>query len=302
VRTASHCSKENRSTLRHSHILPHLSPLCRALMLAAVTILAQDSSNVPNCTDNQYNWTYNSLDQSPCYVAIALIEMVSSGQAYSLPPVSFLGQIYGLPAGATTVYFCNTVWYSLLSACALCQDGSWFTWPIYSQNCSQTYLMEYPGPIPSNTTVPTWAFLNVTATNDNFDPAKASSLAVAPSPTSSASTSSAATSSTSTSSTSTSTSHPTHDRSKVGAIAGGTIGGFVIALLVLILLFYLHKRRKGTIPAPDPLTEPPISMRTVTWVASQELYNSDEIFPIPTTRIPPQHSIQTDSRSTWVSE
>ncbi|KAF8332464.1 hypothetical protein F5887DRAFT_47094 [Amanita rubescens] len=183
-------------------------------MLAAVTILAQDSSNVPNCTDNQYNWTYNSLDQSPCYVAVALISMVNAGQTYTLPSVTFLGQIYGLEPGSNTLYFCNTVWYSLLSACALCQDGSWFTWPVYSQNCSQTYLMEYPGPIPSNTSVPTWAFLNVTATNDNFDPAKASSLAVAPSPTSSASTSSAATSSTSTSSTSTSTSHPTPNTSK----------------------------------------------------------------------------------------
>ncbi|KAF8339226.1 hypothetical protein F5887DRAFT_475351 [Amanita rubescens] len=286
-------------------------------MLAAVTILAQDSSNVPNCTDNQYNWTYNSLDQSPCYVAVALISMVNAGQTYTLPSVTFLGQIYGLEPGSNTLYFCNTVWYSLLSACALCQDGSWFTWPVYSQNCSQTYLMEYPGPIPSNTSVPTWAFLNVTATNDNFDPAKASSLAVAPSPTSSASTSSAATSSTSTSSTSTSTSHPTPNTSKVGAIAGGTIGGFVIALLVLTLLFYLHKRHNGTTPAPVPLTERSISMRIV---PSQELYNSDEIFPIPPTRTPQDevlsgprrpsgqpprrlvHSIQTDSGTTWYSE
>ncbi|KAF8339228.1 hypothetical protein F5887DRAFT_981444 [Amanita rubescens] len=198
--------------------------------------------------------------------------------------------------------------------------------------------MEYPGPIPSNTSVPTWAFLNVTATNDNFDPAQASNLAVAPSPTSSASTSSAATSSTSTSSTSTSTSHPTHDTSKVGAIAGGTIGGFIIALLVLTLLFYLHKRRNGTTPAPVPLTERPISMRIVSSDASQELYNTNEIStaPIPLAltrieRIPhwrdevlsdprrpsgrsPQHlgtreiyktgvrSIQTDSGTTWFSE
>jgi len=138
--------------------------------------------------------------------------------------------------------------------------------------------------------VPTWAFLNVTATNDNFDPAKASSLAVASSPTSSASTSSAATSSTSTS-----TSHQ----------------------------LMTHLRHNGTTPAPIPLTERPISTRIVSRDASQELYNSGEIFPIPPTKAertpqdevvsdprrpsgqPPRrlvHSIQTDSGTTWYSE
>ncbi|KAF8339229.1 hypothetical protein F5887DRAFT_475437 [Amanita rubescens] len=224
--------------------------------------------------------------------------------------------------------FYNTVWYSLLSACALCQDGNWLTWPDYSLTCNKTYLMEYPDPIPSNTSIPTWAYLNVTATNGNFDPAAASSLAVAIGSNSSASLTSTSISSTSTSS-SISTSHPTLDTSKVGAIAGGTIGGFVIALLVLTLLFYRHKRRNGT---PVPLIERPISMRTMTWGASPGLYNSDEISPIPPTRIertsqdevfsdpwrPPGQSpqplgtreihqtgvrsIRTDSGTTWFSE
>ncbi|KAF8332467.1 hypothetical protein F5887DRAFT_47204 [Amanita rubescens] len=138
-------------------------------LVAVPVIVAQDSSNIANCTDSRYDWTFSSLGQSPCYVANVISEQCS-GQMYGVPPTGPEHNYSPLPSYyADYTCFCNTVWYSLLSACALCQDGNWLTWPDYSLTCNKTYLMEYPDPIPSNTSIPTWAYLNVTVCmDDNF--------------------------------------------------------------------------------------------------------------------------------------
>ncbi|KAF8339230.1 hypothetical protein F5887DRAFT_475487 [Amanita rubescens] len=174
------------------------------LGLAATPVIV--ALNAANCTDSQYYWTFNSLGQSPCSVADVLM-IYCTGQAVIIPAIPPGEQYAPLGStGANVKCFCNTVWYSLMSACAACQNGYWPTWPNYSAVCPQIYLMH---PIPvSNTSVPNWAYVNVTATNNTFNVAAASILAAEDTPTDSVSltSTSASTSFTSTSaSTSTST-------------------------------------------------------------------------------------------------
>ncbi|KAF8339334.1 hypothetical protein F5887DRAFT_981026 [Amanita rubescens] len=173
------------------------------------------------------------MGQSPCYV-IEDLTLQCTGQQLPLTALS-PGEAYVAPQyyGPSPIScYCSSVYYSLISACAFCQNGSWIPWANYLELCNQTYLMEYPGPIPSDTSVPSWAYLNLTETGYTFDPAVASYLATA----SSSSMSSASFNSTSESGSSSSTpksiSNSTSGASKTGTIAGGTIGGLVMWLLL----------------------------------------------------------------------
>ena len=51
---------------------------------------------------------------------------------------------------------------SLYMACTACQNVTVQSWGFWSQFCPQVYVSQYPQPIPINTAVPHWAFLNVT--------------------------------------------------------------------------------------------------------------------------------------------
>ncbi|KAH9952887.1 hypothetical protein BC827DRAFT_207117 [Russula dissimulans] len=96
-----------------------------------------DQTSIPNCTDG-WQWSYNSLSQSPCLVAAWLafpcyqanntIYTLQYGESYSGPsePLSQPRQ-------------CNTVLYSLVSACAACQGSTWIKWSQWVQNCSGAY-------------------------------------------------------------------------------------------------------------------------------------------------------------------
>ncbi|KAF8344498.1 hypothetical protein F5887DRAFT_262718 [Amanita rubescens] len=256
--------------------------VCWLGLVAAPVIIAQNSSKVANCTVSQYHWTFNSLGQSPCYVADALLnqcdptglqncqievsngalEPPCTGEAGTIVPLILGATSYGPPA-TTNSCFCNTVWYSLISACGFCQNGTWTTWPNYSQYCNQTYLMQYPNPIPSNTSVPSWAYLNVTETDNTFDPNTASSVAVGSSSTASASfTSTLASTSTFASSTATPPPSPRSSKTNVGAITGGIIGCVFGGVLISALLFWLYTKRRAS--RPDPGTSPQTSEHKLT--------------------------------------
>ena len=119
------------------------------------------------------------MDQSPCYVGAALVAVLNDGQcrtlnciyssvelmaicpAFTIPSIAVPGTGFNPLSSSqgNDSYFCNTVWYSLVSACAGCQNGTWPTyvqfvspgqdreldsltrWPDFSQNCNRTYLM-----------------------------------------------------------------------------------------------------------------------------------------------------------------
>jgi hypothetical protein len=87
--------------------------------------------------------TYNSLNQSPCKVAAYLASTCAGGsESFSFcvyehgpnsSPTAFtvtalgVGQEYTGPSvlGGGDICKCNTVYYSLMSACGACQDALW---------------------------------------------------------------------------------------------------------------------------------------------------------------------------------
>jgi hypothetical protein len=133
--------------------------------------------------------TYNSLGQSPCAVAAYLQSVCGHGGAandlaisfprffhkdrravFTIPTLTSEGTVYTGPTGPSDeddLCKCNTVVYSLMSACGACQGSNWFScvprpplsflilsrrsdgtirrWNTWKQNCtsvdaSQTYV------------------------------------------------------------------------------------------------------------------------------------------------------------------
>ncbi|PPR02063.1 hypothetical protein CVT24_011162 [Panaeolus cyanescens] len=127
------------------------------------TLAQSDASCLPF-----YTWTFNSQDKTPCEVASSLLSVCNNGPffVHALPDNShYLGPV--TVAGATPCE-CNTVVYSLMSACGACQGKTYLSWSVWSANCPTTYTSGYPEQIPQGVAVPGWAYLDVTA-NDNFD-------------------------------------------------------------------------------------------------------------------------------------
>ncbi|KAF8329265.1 hypothetical protein F5887DRAFT_1082502 [Amanita rubescens] len=94
--------------------------------------------------------------------------------------------------------------------------------------------VRYPDPIPVNVSVPSWAYLDVTETNDAFDPAAAYNVSVG--------------------------SHSS--KTNAGAIAGGVIGCIFGGALIFALLFRLYKKRRAS--RPDFGTSPQTSENQIT--------------------------------------
>ncbi|KAG1827450.1 uncharacterized protein BJ212DRAFT_1294722 [Suillus subaureus] len=221
---------------------------------------------------SSFSWMDNSLKQNPCVVASYLESVCGAINFAPLPS----GYYYAPPSAASAnTCVCNTVTYSMVSACADCQNA--------------TYL-EYPNDIPTGTKVPNWAYLNVTG---GFDPVAAQSngdlpestatnvptITVTYSTTLSASltgvstftSSSGAATGSSTSltgvstsltsvstftsssgaATGSSTSASDSTSSNVGAIAGGVVGGIAgaAAIIGLATWYFFKRRRSSTTPS-----------------------------------------------------
>ncbi|KAI0271934.1 hypothetical protein BGY98DRAFT_936902 [Russula aff. rugulosa BPL654] len=217
--------------------------------------------SAPACSPS-FVWTANSLEQNPCTVAAYLMATCSGGSFTLnalLPGDQYLG-----PTGPddSDLCKCNTVTYSLLSACDACQGADWLSWSEFSASCTKTLPpSSFPNPIPSGTRVPQWALIDITSENTwNLDQATAVG-GEKPLPYSSL--------------------HyqcltPRDPRpvfldtpeqapgamlgngtpkssSNTGAIAGGSVGGVSIISLVIAIGFFLRRRRRR---APAPITPP----------------------------------------------
>ena len=86
--------------------------------------------------------TFSSIGQSPCDIALELLQVCYSQSVLSLSPFGLvqadieslavqvsplIGTISAYPGpslGSDTSCSCSSVYYSLLSACAYCQGGS----------------------------------------------------------------------------------------------------------------------------------------------------------------------------------
>jgi len=152
---------------------------------------------------------------------------------------------------------CNTVVYSLLSACGACQGATWLPWSVYTTNCSSIYhTSSFPNPVPDGTYVPYWALIDVTVEgtwNSNKSHAVGDTPEVGPGasivpPVSSSISSSQPTG------TATQTPSPSSKGSSLGAIVGGVAGGILgISASALIFLFFFRRRRSLQGPPPPPV-------------------------------------------------
>ncbi|RPD62059.1 hypothetical protein L226DRAFT_571434 [Lentinus tigrinus ALCF2SS1-7] len=235
-------------------------------------VKAQSSLAVCDSPAADYSWMSNSKGQTPCLVA-AYLQVPCLGPAHALIPRLESDSAYAAAPQQSTCD-CNTVIYSLLEACQLCQAGGSqivLPWEEYSANCTDVGLSLYPNPIPPGTAIPSWAFQDVTV-KGAFDVAEAELTGDSPESTASLSASTTSTTSSSSSSIATMTSSDTPSSStpsassasasptasaaaesgsgapkssNVGAIVGGVVGGVIGLILIGSAIFYMLRRQRN---------------------------------------------------------
>ncbi|KAF8585180.1 hypothetical protein K439DRAFT_1632856 [Ramaria rubella] len=231
--------------------------VCAGLMRQVAT----QATTTANCSQNL--WTFNERHQSPCLVAAALLQ-ACAGAAFNVPPI-LPGNVYSGPvAGGSNPCICSSVSFSMFAGCQACQGGSNAEWDLWKVNCtsSDISLSEFPLTIPANVTVPTWAYLPITASGiwdltaalDNEEAGAPDVSAGGPMPTIplSSTLSSSSIFSTPVSSLGLPTPSPTPAadtarHSSAAVIAGGVVGGVVGILLLCVagLAYYRWKKHAG---------------------------------------------------------
>ncbi|KAF8736931.1 hypothetical protein AX14_013743 [Amanita brunnescens Koide BX004] len=176
--------------------------------------------NSATCTDHSFRWLYNTQDQTPCYVAEQVAD-VCGGGGLTLPPLDSGDVYFGPMLNQTNYCECSSIFYSLVSACAACQDRTWLRWSDFSHNCSRTWMSTFLGPPPENVIIPPYASINVTD-DDSFNITAAHQVAAI--------------------SGSASTSHS----SKAGPIVGAVIACVAALAIAGALLFWYYRRRRRT--------------------------------------------------------
>ncbi|KAJ3763890.1 hypothetical protein EV360DRAFT_65939 [Lentinula raphanica] len=218
------------------------------VVVASILILSSLSrGQTTNATcDPSFSWADNSNQQSPCLVT-ALLEGLCDPLGVQVPALPASNHYLGPSPGQATT----------------CEYREWITWDEWKQECSIVELGIFPLQIPTTIDVPSWAYINISMVNGTFDVAAAQNNATLSQPISTSGNSSSFTTSTQPSSTPTSSSDPLpatptssspstatsqpSSKSLAGAIAGGTIGGFaVIMILGLALLWFLTKPKRRT--------------------------------------------------------
>jgi len=227
------------------------------LWLAIPLHVAGQSSNVTNCVAS-YDWSINSLGQTPCLVAAYLESLCGVPTMVSSIPngTHYLGPTSPSQQDPCK---CSTVTYSVVSACGGCQGRTYQNWTTWSQFCDNVEIATFPQVIPTEVQVPAWAYVNITSIGDNFDPTFAqrvnagglpsSSLSapIATGPSSTQPTSISSSSATSSSSVGTTPATSSKSHSNAGAIAGGVTAGLVVlaALCLFFLWRFVSKKRNA---------------------------------------------------------
>jgi len=210
--------------------------------------------------DAESAWFDNSEKQTPCLVAAYLLGACNaSGTIADIPPL-LDGENYPVPTQSTANDCqCSSVVYNLMSACALCQlHDSISSWADWNTSCAGYSVSpgNYTRPIPSGIAVPGWAYITPDAMGGTFNGSEIrqsdlnlTESAALPTPTS--------TNSSSTYPISTSANPPAQTNvtsagsgksPKVGAIAGGVIGGaLVIAIICIVALVRIKRSQKSRI-------------------------------------------------------
>ncbi|KAI0321649.1 hypothetical protein OF83DRAFT_232346 [Amylostereum chailletii] len=204
----------------------------------------------PTECQSPMTWSYNSLGQSPCAV-FAILEGVCNNGNFVLDSLQ-QGNAYDGPSGADDgdMCKCNTVAYSLISACSACQAQGWITWDSWHENCSNlapTGL--WPLTVPNGTAIPHWAAQDVDISGI-WDNTTAFTAGMYPEVI--ASNGSIIGPSTTIHAGSSPTSSPSSSQDKgssiASAIVGGVVGGVVGACVITATLIWLLRRRRRGSP------------------------------------------------------
>jgi hypothetical protein len=147
-----------------------------------------------------------------------------------------------------------------MSACDACQfeDAFWFPWKTWSANCSVVDRPStFSNTIPNGTSVPAWAFLDVTKkgtwnpvlsfqVGDSPEVAAGQSGTFSPLPT--PTTTETSVPGLSSSQAQFTSKHNGQHSSKTAAIVGGVLGGIVFIVMTIVLMLWRQriKRRKAT--------------------------------------------------------
>ncbi|KZT37095.1 hypothetical protein SISSUDRAFT_1048941 [Sistotremastrum suecicum HHB10207 ss-3] len=177
-----------------------------------------------SCPDS-YRWALNSFGQDPCQLASS-IASVCSASPIQLSALSST-ESYPIPTNADDLPCqCNMIYYSIISACAACQGGTWGPYEDWFPHCTPQYFSvgSIPVSLPSNISIPSWASITPTGI---FSPDAAEAY----------------TNQTSTSSQSTSSSSSPWT-SRAEFIMGMIILGICLVILILGFAFFLHLRRR----------------------------------------------------------
>jgi len=216
------------------------------LWLAVASSVAGQTTNVTQCISS-YNWSINALGQNPCLVAAYLESACGIPGGINIPAIPDVpGDHYlGPTTSQANPCLCSSVTYSMISACAGCQNGTYTDWVTWSDDCTQVLFTTFLQPLPPSVEVPSWAFLNLTLTGNNFSVVAAEQNASASAASASASASSAIMTSTSVIiPTVTPTASASKSKSNAGAIAGGVVGGLVFIAIVTLGALWFRIRRK----------------------------------------------------------
>ncbi|KAJ3509629.1 hypothetical protein NLJ89_g5122 [Agrocybe chaxingu] len=239
-------------------------------------VASQSNVTAPTCQAG-FDWAFSSTGQSPCEIAAELGGVCSGGQ-FSLLPLD-PGFVYlGPNQDNANSCRCSSVYYSLLSACALCQDRSFIRWSAYNSNCTTVYLQVYQQAIPVGVSVPNYAYLDVSegdifnATAAQADNGPESTRLPSPTGTSPAANTNVGASS-------------GGGKSNAGAIAGGVVGGVVGLAIIAGLVFWFLRRRKASkdqLPSAPPSTFDPGMSQVQTTYTGTTFPSTYPTTPAPT--------------------
>ncbi|KAI0334891.1 hypothetical protein GY45DRAFT_1058714 [Cubamyces sp. BRFM 1775] len=131
-------------------------------------VRAQSLGLPHDCANSSYSWVYNTEGDPPCVLATDLLRPCS--------------QLINGPDLLNSPCICNSVLYSLDSACRWCSNEpdtiQTFSDFADSFSCTSTIEKQYPETIPPNTPIPAWAYLPLTG--DQFDIAGAERMMLSP--------------------------------------------------------------------------------------------------------------------------
>jgi len=212
------------------------------------------------------------------------------------------GDHYYLP-GTPNDCECSTVFYSLMSACGLCQSASYKSWSDWNATCIRVLISKYRFDIPDTTSIPHWAYLDVVSA-DRFLPGVAQhNGTISPSSTS--------TSTSTSSSTTTTPAVSSSNKSSAGPIAGGVVGCVVGLAAIAALVFFMLRRRSGyrkpmaialSLVDPSPAASPTMSSMAVSPFQLTPQPKPSEMFD-PNTYLgaPPPYDNPNSSGPTYIS-